>query len=454
MSQMLFGVSKLQELKLGAAFTLNLSDCDLAEPDASATRTGHTNIHKWRDMTTDKEYASASAIPATRTATVTYTPFNPNSYTVSFDANGHGSAPAKQTVKYGTTIANPGNLTVNGYSFGGWYSDKACTKAWNFNTGTMPANAMTLYAKWTEIQSTRLSGATRYDTMSQVVLQAYPGTANTVIVASGANYPDALAASGLSGVLDAPIVLTDQKALPTQTVTQLKRLNPSKIIIVGGASAVNASVASELKKYADTVTRLGGNTRYDTSYQLYQQGVSSWGSTAIVTTGAGYADALSVSSYAYANKAPVFLCDPNTGLTSQQYAALAKFSHVVVVGGTAAVPAKHLSGLNGVTRLAGATRYETSVELAKWAQKNGGLSMSSVVYARGDDYPDALVSGSLAGHSKAPVLLVSDASSPAVSYSAGFKGKVTNAYVVGGTAAVSAATANALATALGASRSS
>ena len=89
--------------------------------------------------------------------------------------------------------------------------------------------------------------------------------------------------------------------------------------------------------------------------------------------------------------------------------------------------------------------------LAKWTQQNG-LSMDGVVYATGENFPDALVSGPLAGRNKAPVLLVSDPTGPAVSYSAGFKGKVTKAYVVGGTTVVSAATANALADALGITR--
>ena len=65
-----------------------------------------------------------------------------------------------------------------------------------------------------------------------------------------------------------------------------------------------------------------------------------------------------------------------------------------------------------------------SVALVKWAQENG-LGMDGVVYARGDDYPDALVSGPLAGRGKAFVLPVSNVESPAVSCSAEFKGKVS-----------------------------
>ncbi|NMN01644.1 BspA family leucine-rich repeat surface protein [Bifidobacterium panos] len=439
-------------------------------------RTGYTfagwNTKADGKGTAYKDKQSVKNLTATANGTVTlFAQWKANAdtntntkYTVKFNANGGTGSMANQQFTY--NVAQ--NLTANafkrsGYTFAGWntradgkgtaYKDKQSVK----NLTATANGTVTLYAQWTRSQSqsqgrmVRLSGDTRYDTMSRIVSQAYTGTAKTVIVASGANYPDALSASGLSGVLDAPIVLTDPNGLSSQTAAQLKRLRPSRIIIAGGASAVSANVASQLRSYASSVTRLGGQTRYDTSYLLYEQGGKSWGSTAIVATGAGYADALSVSSYAYAGKAPVFLCDPATGLTAKQRTALSKFKRVVVVGGVQAVPAKYVSGLPGVTRLAGQTRYETSVNIAKWTQKNG-LGMDGVVYARGDDYPDALVSGPLAGRNKAPVLLVSGGDNSAVSYSAGFKGKVSKAYVAGGTAAVSKDTANAPADALGVSR--
>ncbi len=64
---------------------------------------------------------------------------------------------------------------------------------------------------------TRLSGITRYDTMSRIVDTAFPDTASTVVIASGENYPDALAASGFAGVKDSPILMTDPLYLSNQT---------------------------------------------------------------------------------------------------------------------------------------------------------------------------------------------------------------------------------------------
>ncbi len=69
-------------------------------------------------------------------------------YTVTFDANGHGTAPAAQTVLSGTTATKPTDPTASGWSFGGWYKEAACTNAFDFSTSI--TGDITLYAKWTE----------------------------------------------------------------------------------------------------------------------------------------------------------------------------------------------------------------------------------------------------------------------------------------------------------------
>ena len=72
------------------------------------------------------------------------------SCTVSFDIQGHGTAPTAQIgVKVGDTAEKPEDPTADGYRFDGWYQDAACTKAWNFETDIVQAD-MTLYAKWLE----------------------------------------------------------------------------------------------------------------------------------------------------------------------------------------------------------------------------------------------------------------------------------------------------------------
>jgi len=70
----------------------------------------------------------------------------PNIYTVSFNMNGHGEQIADQTKKYGEKVTKPTNPTADGWTFKGWYSDKALKNAYGF--GTIVTADITLYAKW------------------------------------------------------------------------------------------------------------------------------------------------------------------------------------------------------------------------------------------------------------------------------------------------------------------
>ena len=64
-----------------------------------------------------------------------------------FDSQG-GSSVKDQTPASGSIVSKPVDPTREGYTFGGWYTDEACTQAYDF--GTPVAADITLYAKWTE----------------------------------------------------------------------------------------------------------------------------------------------------------------------------------------------------------------------------------------------------------------------------------------------------------------
>src|SRR5690606_14355369 len=70
-----------------------------------------------------------------------------HNYKVMFESNG-GSAVDEIEVDYGQTISAPDEPEREGYAFAGWYKEDGLTEAWNFDTDTIPANNITLYAKW------------------------------------------------------------------------------------------------------------------------------------------------------------------------------------------------------------------------------------------------------------------------------------------------------------------
>jgi internalin A len=83
---------------------------------------------------------------------ILYAKWTIGTFTVTFDANGHGTAPAPVRAVFATAIEEPESLTAEGYTFEGWHTDKETSddNAWNFATDTMPAKDITLYASWTK----------------------------------------------------------------------------------------------------------------------------------------------------------------------------------------------------------------------------------------------------------------------------------------------------------------
>lgn len=111
------------------------------------TRTGY-DFAGWKGTGLDQATMTVT-VPAGSTGNRSYTAtWTAKSYTVTFDVQGHGTAPKAQTVQYGKKAATPKDPTESGYAFGGWYKDAACKQKFSFST-TITGD-ITLYAKWDE----------------------------------------------------------------------------------------------------------------------------------------------------------------------------------------------------------------------------------------------------------------------------------------------------------------
>ena len=305
---------------------------------------------------------------------------------------------------------------------------------------------------------TRIWGYLRYNTMEALVNAGGWSKGGSAILASGENYPDALAAASLAGVKNAPILLTQPNKLTNETSSRLAALAPATVYIVGGTGAVSSTVEQGVRKVLPkcSIVRAAGQTRIQTSIDVANK-VRGNSATAIVATGNNYADALSVSPYAFKSKSPVFLCDPAAGLTTEALAELSAggYKNVIIVGGTAAVPSSvegqlRTAGVSGIRRLAGSTRYSTSSEIVRYELSSGmGFGMNGLLLATGENFPDALAAGPLAARRSAPLLLVDPAGDAASSFVSSYKGSINYANVVGGYAAISDPTATKVGAAMG-----
>lgn len=127
-------------------------------------------------------------------------------------------------------------------------------------------------------QITRLAGADRYATAAAISKSQFGSGASTAFIATGAGFPDALAGAPAAARARGPVLLTERGGLPSATATELARLKPSKIVVLGGPGVVSDAVVSQLRAYAGTVVRWAGANRFETaatiSARTFAAGVS------------------------------------------------------------------------------------------------------------------------------------------------------------------------------------
>lgn len=272
---------------------------------------------------------------------------------------------------------------------------------------TAPAPTSAAAAASATPTTTRIAGTDRYATAVAASQKQFPNGARTVMLASGANYPDALAAAPAAAAAGGDLLLTAPTALPSAVQAELRRLKPSAVYLIGGTAAVGSTVAAQVRSIAGvTAGRLAGADRYATSAAIAAAFFPT-ASAAFIATGAGFPDALSAAGAAAGLKAPVMLV-PGTGSapTAAVSAQLTRLhpTNVYVVGGTSVVSAamqRTLAASRPVIRLAGADRYATGVAVSTKFHP----SARAAVIASGANFPDALVGSVLAGWAAGPLLL-------------------------------------------------
>ncbi len=302
-------------------------------------------------------------------------------------------------------------------------------------------------------ESGRVAGNTRYSTAlecagrmkEQAVLENGEEMFSAVVVASADNFPDALAGSPLAASFDAPILLVGKSASGTEETLAYIRDNVKKdgtIYLLGGSGAIPKGTAETLVSYGfgeERIKTLAGNSRYDTNLRIVEEMSAAKGTEIVIVSGKTYADSLSISGIAGAKGMPIFLAADFLSEEAVNKIKELAPEHIYIIGGPAAVSedvfrqAENLCGEGSVTRIAGISRYATSLEVAKYFDMDTSYC---AVIAYGGDFPDGLTGGAFAARINAPVLLVSNEN---YKEQAEFleNGVAWNTYIMGGTSVIS-----------------
>lgn len=354
------------------------------------------------------------------------------------------------------------NGDVEGYEEGAAFAvvnDKPVVKAedlpeamylYGFYIEDLAGNAS--YSEFTDLEygdvpakATGLKVITASDynkTAIEISRTGWPGGASTVIIARNDvdSFADALAGAPLAKKYGAPVLFTETASLSADTKSEIQRLKPGKVFILGGPGAVSETVRQQLESMGLLVERIGGADRYETAAliagKLAKLGCSG---KAVIVNAWNYPDALAISPWAANNGAPILLTDTDE-LPAATKAALEKLqvTETYVAGGTGVVSANVFNMLKGAKRYAGIGRYETGIDIVSKL-----FSGNDTIYvATGEDYHDALAASAMAAESGSPVILVNnDYALPVIEgYLKSISGKVKTIYIVNTKDAINSST--------------
>jgi putative cell wall-binding protein len=311
----------------------------------------------------------------------------------------------------------PGNLLLHAYTGDG--------------TGSL-ATPVTL-ATVSNSAVGRLSGADRFATAIAISNAEFPtaGTAGAVVVARADDYPDALVGTALAAARTAPLLFASGGVLTPPTQAEIVRVLPAgrTVYLLGGTSAIPASVAATLSSLGYVVVRYAGADRYGTALAV----ADALGdpSTVLLATGTNFPDALAAGPAA-ASVGGVVLLTAGTVLPQSIAAYLtAHPGKVYAIGGPAVIadpPA---------TALVGTDRYATAAAVAT----KFFTSPTTIGLASGVTFADALAGGALLAHKGGPLLLSDPLvlPTPTSAYLTANKATVTSSFIFGGSTAISSA---------------
>ena len=274
-------------------------------------------------------------------------------------------------------------------------------------------------AQATSVSVQRVSGASVYELAANVAGGSCDSDigSHSVALASGENWPDALAGAAL----DRPLLLTKQAFLPVVTRAYLAPCAShasAKVIILGGPAAVSESVAETLRGMGFRVDRFAGADRYATARRVARTFAPDEIDTVYLASGVNFADAVAAAP-SVTRDSPLILTTPDElGAQARRFLTDEdrEVSSVTILGGTAAISADVEREINDLgidtERIAGADRYETAALIARRAFSASGCHpVTDVAVASGTVPFGGLAAGAVRGPCE-PLLLAPGPDSP------------------------------------------
>lgn len=319
----------------------------------------------------------------------------------------------------------------------------------------------------------RFAAADRVGTAVQAALRTNADHwGNTVIIANTEVFADALAATPLADVLDAPVLLNNPGNSLSGQVAGFLEQRPqfTNAIVLGGTDVFGAGMVNGLVGTGEitNVNRIAGTNRYQTAIELAvatlaadqlldEPEIDLQNANIFMADGTNFPDALAAGAAAAEHNGVVLLTRGATGLDSQTFSAItlgnygqqlgqlwqdfADNSSVITVGGPAAAGTEagwQSDPVEADLDIIGSDRYDTAVKLAEEFFDFADIYTSGdpgyITFASGEKFADGVVAGAYAANADGPLLLTRHASLSQANkpYLEGLRLQISKVFVFGG----------------------
>lgn len=265
--------------------------------------------------------------------------------------------------------------------------------------------------------STEIIGSDRYDTAAKISKKGW-NASSTVVIANGINEIEGIVSNPLAAAYNAPVLLAEKDKVSKYTTDELKRLNPSNIIIIGGKNSIGENTVSNIKKTAPSasIKRIEGSNIEELSVNIAKEIDSKANVSKIYVAGEnGAADALSVVSKAAEEKAPIIVTSKNSVNSSvKNWIKSNSISTAYFLGKTAVISDNVIKEIDSVVsgnvsgnRIGGSDRNQTNARVIKALYPSE--TYNPVFVAKNSPLVDAISVGVYAARTKSPIVIAGNA---------------------------------------------
>ncbi|NJI82731.1 cell wall-binding repeat-containing protein, partial [Clostridioides difficile] len=210
------------------------------------------------------------------------------------------------------------------------------------------------YLRKTSAPITELTGSDRYETAVKISKEGWKNGSDKVIIISGDVSIDGIISTPLATTYNAPILLVEKNNVPDSVKSELKRLNPKDVIIIGDENSISKTSANQIKTAVNaSQTRLSGSNRYETSLLIAKEIDKNHDVDKVYITNAtgGEVDALTIAAKAGQDEQPIILTDKDS-ITNNTYKWLESedLQSAYFIGGPQMISTNVINKINDITK--------------------------------------------------------------------------------------------------------